>query len=170
MKNVWKIKSCTFDSFNSYTSKCWLWNCWRNFAGYNQVWFFLITSVLIRRCLPTLNLHLIRNICEEGICISFKSYYVMRTFEVMKADIYYKIIMYHIEISSHQKLTAADFGTSVNWWDTEILPSEANQSVKHKECNYEKSEYQRPRSGRKIDSRLFHLLTEWRGFLWGKPL
>lgn len=64
--------------------------------------------------MPTLNLHLIRNIWEEDICISFKSHYVMRTFEVMKDDIYYKIIMYHTEINSHQKLTAADLGTCVN--------------------------------------------------------
>lgn len=54
----------------------------------------------------------------------------------MKDDIYYKIIMYHIEINSHQKLTAADLGAYVNWWDTVTLRGEANQSMKHKEGKY----------------------------------
>lgn len=90
MNNLWKIKSCGLDSLNSCSSKCWPWNSWSNFVAHNQVWFLLITPELIRRCLTTLNLHLIRNIWKECICISFKSYYVMGTFEVMKADIYYK--------------------------------------------------------------------------------
>lgn len=165
MKNPWKIKSWGFDTINSYSSKWWPWNSWSNLSGYNQVWFLLITSELIRRCLPTLNLHLIRNIWEEGICISFKSHYVMRIFEVMKDDIYYKIIMHHIEINSHQKLTAADLGACVNWWDTVTLRGEANQNMKHKECKYAKSEYQRLRSGRLIYSRSLYLLTKWRLFV-----
>ena len=44
----------------------------------------------------------------------FKSYYVTRTFELMKTDIYYKVKMHCIETRSHEKPRAASLGTYFN--------------------------------------------------------
>lgn len=50
--------------------KCWFWASWSKCTAYNQMWFLLATSELIREYLRTQDLSLIRSIWQGGICIS----------------------------------------------------------------------------------------------------
>lgn len=50
--------------------KSWLWASWSQCTAYNQVWFLLITSEVIKEYLRTQDLYLIRSICQGGICMS----------------------------------------------------------------------------------------------------
>lgn len=50
--------------------KCWLWASWSQCIAYNQVWFLLITSEVIKEYLSTQDLYLIRSIWQGGICMS----------------------------------------------------------------------------------------------------
>lgn len=138
MKNISgkeKLEACLPEPCGG---KCWLWASWSQCTAYNQVWFLLITSEVIKEYLRTQDLYLIRSIWQGGICMSSSHIISCGHLSWWKLTftIKFKCITLNIETRSLEKLTALDLGTCFNWCDTVALPHAANQNMKQEECKY----------------------------------